>query len=142
MADTVVLNKYGNRRGMSPGSRANMSKPGETHNPRGGPQISLLDLLRQELGKIPRKGLDGVDNVEQLNNAQLICTRYMEEVKEGNITLLRDLVDRIEGKPAQAITGAGGGPLIPQDIKVISKSDILPALEALASCGVISVCQN
>lgn len=138
----LPLNKYGNRRGMNPNSRVNMSKPGETHNHRGGPQISLLDLLRQELKKIPQIGLNEKENLEHLTNAQLICERYMIEVKDGNIALLRDLIDRIEGKPAQVITGAGGGPLIRQDIKVISQSDILPALEALASCGVISVCQN
>lgn len=139
----LPLNKHGNRRGMSPGSRANLSKPGETHNPNGGPPISLVSLLRQELAKVPLKGLDGKMNAEGYSNARLVIRRILEEALEGNTALLRDLIDRLDGKPVQAITGPGGGPLeVRQEMKIIGASDIRPALAALIECGAVSICSN
>ena len=139
----LPLNKYGTHAGMHPNSRANLSKPGETHNHRGGPQISLLDLLRQELKKIPLKGLDGADNIEHLNNAQLICQRYMEKVVNGDAVMMRDLLDRINGKPAQIITGAGGGPVeVVQTIRHITQEELRPTLEALVGAGVVTISRN
>ena len=139
----LPLNKYGTHAGMHPNSRANLSKPGETHNHRGGPQISLLDLLRQELKKIPLKGLDGADNIKHLNNAQLICQRYMEKVVDGDAVMMRDLLDRIDGKSMQPISGPGGSPIeVVQTVRHITQDELRPTLEALIGAGVVTICSN
>ena len=49
---------------------------------------------------------DGIRALEDL--AEIL----LQQAQAGDITALKELGDRIEGKPAMAITGADGGPLV------------------------------
>ena len=49
---------------------------------------------------------DGVKALEAL------AEKLLEQAEAGDISALKELGDRIEGKPAQAITGGDGGPLV------------------------------
>jgi hypothetical protein len=53
-----------------------------------------------------RSKADGIQALDALaEKLLLLCD-------EGDISALRELGDRLEGKPAQAITGADGGPIV------------------------------
>ena len=40
-----------------------------------------------------------------------LADKLIDKCLEGDMTALKELGDRMEGKPAQAITGEGGGPI-------------------------------
>ena len=42
----------------------------------------------------------------------VLAETLLTKCDEGDVTALKELGDRLEGKPAQAITGADGGDLI------------------------------
>lgn len=134
----LPLNRYGNRRGMHPNSRANIIPAGEVQSLRFGPAVSLVALIRQELTQIPDKALDGEENKERLTNAKLIVKRIIREAVDGNVSLARELIDRMDGRSVQAISGPGGSPIeIQQSVRLISQSEISMALEALLLGGVM-----
>ena len=139
MADKgLPLNRYGNRRGMHPNSRANIKPAGEVQSLRFGPAVSLVALLREELTHIPDKALDGEENKERLTNAKLLVKRIMKEAIEGNVSLAREVLDRIDGRSAQVISGPGDSPIeVQQSVRLISQSEMSMALEALLLYGVI-----
>ncbi len=41
-----------------------------------------------------------------------LADKLIERAEEGDVTALKESGDRMDGKPAQAITGADGGPLV------------------------------
>ena len=49
---------------------------------------------------------------------EAIAKIYIEIAEAKDPTICRDFADRIDGKPAQAITGADGGPLQVQNVEV------------------------
>lgn len=49
-----------------------------------------------------------VDQVEALDD---LAEALLAKCAEGDMTALKELGDRMDGKPAQAITGDGGGPV-------------------------------
>lgn len=48
---------------------------------------------------------------DQLEALDDLAEKLLAQCDAGDMAALRELGDRLEGKPAQAITGAGGGPL-------------------------------
>ena len=103
----------------------------------------MVALLKEELRRIPSKNSDGGENVGKLTNAQLLARSIVENAIDGNTTLAKDILDRLDGKVVQTVSGPGGGPLeISQTVKVIGQNEIKPALEALVECGVVQVHQN
>lgn len=50
----------------------------------------------------------------QKNGAKLrrLADRLIERAEEGDIAALKEIGDRMDGKPAQAIVGADGGDLV------------------------------
>ncbi len=50
-----------------------------------------------------------------------LATKFLDAVEAGDISAFRELGDRLEGKPAQAITGDGGGP-----IETVSRIELVP----------------
>lgn len=40
-----------------------------------------------------------------------LADKLIDRALEGDVTALKEVGDRIDGKPAQAITGADGGPV-------------------------------
>jgi ribosomal protein L17 len=45
-----------------------------------------------------------------------IADKLIDLAAEGDMAAIRELGDRLDGKPAQAITGADGGPLLISDV--------------------------
>lgn len=50
----------------------------------------------------------GADRVKALNE---LAEKLLAKCDEGDLAALRELGDRLDGKPAQAITGEDGGPV-------------------------------
>jgi hypothetical protein len=143
---SLPLNRFGDRRGMNPGSSKGRFKPGGGGNPRndrGGSPLSMVSLLKEELLRVPSKTQDGGDNKEKLTRARMLAQVIVDEALDGNVSLAREILERIDGKVTVAISGPGGGPLeVQQSVRIISQSEIRPALEALVSCGVVTISTN
>ncbi len=104
---TVKLNKIGDTRGMHPNSLVNLEKrvswqPGESGNPTG---YSITQRFRQMmLEKCP------FDSKQRT---------WLESLSEAGLRqaltqpiALREILDRLEGKVTQPITGEDGGPIL------------------------------
>lgn len=50
--------------------------------------------------------------------------KQMEAAADGDLNAAKELADRLDGRPAQAITGTDGGPLV---IQVVKFADDTPA---------------
>ena len=48
---------------------------------------------------------------DQLEALDELAEKFLDAVETGDIQAFKELGDRLDGKPAQAITGADGGPL-------------------------------
>lgn len=79
---------------------------GVSGNPKGRPpgSISLVDILRKKLGETPA----GAD----YTRAEAIVDAYLADVM-SKPDLKKDVFDRVDGKPMQAmeVGGPGGGPI-------------------------------
>lgn len=55
----------------------------------------------------------------------VLAEKLLAACDEGDLSALRELGDRLDGKPAQAITGADGGPLQIEKIErvIVDKPD-------------------
>lgn len=47
-----------------------------------------------------------------------LADKLIDKALEGDVSALKEVGDRLEGKPAQAITGADGGSLVVQVLKL------------------------
>lgn len=91
-------------------------KPGVSGNPGGRPKTRpFADALRAEL---EAAGDDG----EVL---RLIAAKLIEDAKSGNLAAVKELADRLDGKPAQQIA-------MDARISGMTHEDWLEALEELA----------
>jgi len=71
--------------------------PGESGNPSGRRVISIVDIIKRELQEIPEG--------EKENLATLMVRKYLQHAYETcDGVALRDIIDRIDGKPRQNIT--------------------------------------
>jgi hypothetical protein len=48
---------------------------------------------------------------DRLAALNALAAKLLDKCEEGDMTALKELGDRLDGKPAQAITGGDGGPL-------------------------------
>ena len=68
-------------------------QPGQSGNPGGGPRSrNLLKALRNAV----EADYDGV------SGAEMIASKLLELVQDGNVHAIREINDRLEGKPLQA----------------------------------------
>ena len=110
-------------------------KKGEVHNPNGRPKKTacLTSLLVDELKKKP-KLKDGQGKANDKTWAQLLAEALpaaaYKALLKGDIKPYALILERVEGKVTQPISGEGGGP-IPLNIIVKNKED-KEALEAAA----------
>ncbi len=75
--------------------------------------------------------------------AQLVALGMLYKAAKGDPTMAREVIDRLEGRPAQVISGPDAGPIqINQTIKHITQEELTPALQALMGVGVISISSN
>jgi len=70
------------------------------------------DLIRKEFTQNPER-------------MRRIVDRLLTEAEDGNMTAIREIGDRLEGKPLQQVeaTGANGSPLIVQIVKLADVDD-------------------
>jgi hypothetical protein len=72
-------------------------KPGQSGNPAGRPKKALLsDALRRQLA-------EAVQGAPEKTIAEHIARALIREAVGGNVQAIREVGDRTEGKPAQAI---------------------------------------
>ena len=109
------LNKIGDIRGMHPNSLKNLEDArgkgftkGKSGNSNG---HSLTGLVKKLLKEIPDMQISGKRNTKEWRS--LISQAWLVGAYQGNATYFKELLERIEGKVAQPITGAEGTPLIP-----------------------------
>jgi molecular chaperone GrpE (heat shock protein) len=55
-----------------------------------------------------------------------LAEKLIEAVSKGDLQALKEFGDRIDGKPAQAITGADGGPLETRNVTEIVTRGVIP----------------
>lgn len=95
--------------GKHPNSLANLRpcKKGETHNPHGRPtnRLCLTHLAREQLDKVCPYDSQGRKWKDYL------VDRWLAQALE-NPVYFRELMDRLEGKVTQPISGEGGGAVI------------------------------
>jgi len=91
-------------KGLKPGRW----KPGESGNPKGRPAFkhTLTSLIRDELTKLSPDGR----TYEQLL-AEAIVKGAIAKANSGDGRLAELVLERVEGKVSQSITGEGGGPV-------------------------------
>ena len=83
---------------FAPGNKiGNRFKKGETGNSQGRPKLTkLTEALREQLTEL---NPDATDET----NAEAIARVLIREAKTGNVQAAREIADRTEGKPKQAI---------------------------------------
>jgi hypothetical protein len=83
---------------FTPGNKiGNRFKKGETGNKNGRPRLTkLTDALREQLAEI------NPDAPEE-TIAEAVARALISEAKTGNVQAIREIGDRTEGKPKQAI---------------------------------------
>ena len=102
------LNRTGNKRGMHPNSRKNLKAgPGRPCN-----ELSLTHLTREKLDEPCPYDSKGRTWLEYL------VERWLAHALE-NATYFRELIERLEGKVVQAISGEGE----PLTFKIIVASE-------------------
>jgi len=81
--------------------------PGNTANPNGRPEgsISLVYILKKLLEEVPEG--------EEETNAIILMKEAIKKAKGRDATMLRDIINRIDGMPHQRLehTGADEGPI-------------------------------
>ncbi len=73
-------------------------QPGQSGNPAGKPKgsLSVVSALKKELARIP----DG----EKKTQLKLLVEKIIEKgVKDGDVQMLKDIVNRIDGLPRETI---------------------------------------
>lgn len=101
------LNSAGNKRGMSPSSRENLSL-GRKHNQRSKKDYSITRIIKEMLDRpVDERWLEVDDKGQQLTWRQAIAKRILIEAVKGNAKIISELQDRLEGKVVQPIEGGG-----------------------------------
>lgn len=86
-------------------SPENRFKPGESGNPNGRPKgaISLVGILRAKLEECPKE-------MDKRTYAQLLVQRALDiALEEGDVGMIRDLFDRVDGKPQGSVDVTSAG---------------------------------
>lgn len=84
-------------------NRDHLFKKGQSGNPNGRPKdtFSLVGMIKHKLKEVPEG--------EKETYADLLVKKYIHKaLVEGNDKILRDLVDRVDGKAIQRLAGEDG----------------------------------
>lgn len=88
--------------------------------PVGAPEGNQNGLKQNRLwGETIRRAVTQADG----KKLRQIADTLIELAAQGDIQAIKELGDRLDGKPAQAITGADGGPLTINLVKFADDSD-------------------
>lgn len=90
--------------------------PGQSGNPDGKPAgvLSLVRILREELEKEMTFTVGTGKNKKKVKEqtARVVIRRIIDKaVKDGNEKMLTLVMNYVDGKPTQPISGPGGGPI-------------------------------
>ena len=83
---------------FAPGNKlGNRFKPGASGNPKGRPKLTLLsEAIRAQLAVV-------APDTDERTYAEIIAEKLCAEAVAGNVNAAREIADRTEGKPKQAI---------------------------------------
>ena len=99
-------------------------KPGQSGNPKGRPKnvTYISEELRKFMQSVPALvGKDGKPNTS--TGAELIALAWFKGMMKGNPALLKEALDRLEGKVAQPVEiGGNDGEPINAIIQVVSEN--------------------
>jgi len=109
MTTNGELNSKGNKRGMSPQSRKNLTINGNNHASKDYSITSMLKSMADD--PAPERWLEVEDKGKGLTYRQAAAKRIWIDVIRGNAKLTGELLDRLEGKVSQPIGGDKGNPL-------------------------------
>jgi hypothetical protein len=124
---STQLNRNGNRRGMSPKSRKNLEK-GRQGNNHAKKDYSITRIVKEMIDDpAEERFLDVQDKDKGLTWRQAIALRMLRDGVGGKYG---ELLDRIEGKVAQPISGDKDNPL---QVEVDAKGKLISAISRLAS---------
>ena len=90
-------------------------KKGQSGNPLGRPKgsVSIVSLIREKLEEIPEG--------QKKRYADLLVDRiFIKALKEGDTATIRDIIDRIDGKPVQPTDLTSGGKAIAPVAEIIA----------------------
>jgi len=84
---------------------------GNNANPNGRPrkEACITTVLQSRMGEVPLVEINGKVNTKTW--AELIADSLLMNAYKGNAAAMHELMDRIEGKVAQPVIGADGGPM-------------------------------
>jgi hypothetical protein len=78
---------------------AHKFKPGQSGNPKGRPKsITLSEAYRKMLAQV-----DEAD-AQKRTRAEILAEEMYVKAKSGDVQALREIADRVEGKPKQTVT--------------------------------------
>jgi len=123
------LNKNGNRRGMNPNSRKNLDIHGNNH----AKSLRITSALRTMIDEpADERWLEVEDKHKGFTWAEAIAKRMLIESTRGNAKQCSEVLDRLEGKVAQPVTGEGGKPI---EVNIDYRDKILNAISRYAIAG-------
>ena len=100
-------------------------KKGKSGNPRGrGADKEWRDAVRLAVHELREvKGDDGKS--EKIKALRLLARALVDAGLVGDVTALKEIGDRLDGKPTQAIehAGEGGGPIELADLRGLTKDE-------------------
>lgn len=124
------LNRNGNRRGMHPNSQNNI-KNNKNHPGRPKKEHSITNLIREMLDQEAQYIAPGALPTDKTWR-QLIARAILRKASDGDVSMIRELLDRLEGKVVQPVGGENGEPIkVEHDIK----GKLLSLLDRYASNG-------
>lgn len=92
-------------------NRAHLFQPGVSGNPKGRPKgsLSIVSAIRQKLEKAPPGS--------EKTYLEMFVDRVMEKAMvDGDVAMMRDMIDRIDGKPQASVDMTTNGKDLPTPI--------------------------
>jgi hypothetical protein len=130
MDNSKEQGKKEDRRGKHPNSRKNLElgrgarwRKGQSGNPSG---YSLTSIVKGLLNDIPNVIIDKKRNTKTWR--ELIAQAWLVGAYKGNPTYFKELLERLEGKVEQPLTGKGGESLMPKALQLFlaDGTEIIP----------------
>ena len=105
-------------------------KKGQSGNPNGRPrkEACITTVLQSRMGVVPQIDIGGKVNTKTW--AELIADSLLVNAYKGNAAAMHELMDRIEGKVAQPISGDIG---IHRDAKDYTDAELISIIEGRRS---------
>jgi len=94
----------GEKQGRVPPKEHRWSK-GQSGNPAGRPKgsISVVTELKKKLEETPKEG-----NPEKKRYVDMLVIKVIEKaLADGDVSMIKDMIDRIDGKPRQSLDLSG-----------------------------------